>query len=128
MISFEAPTELATTIAELSSDLWSELLPSDHHYVVGVHLIDEDAMQQLNQSTRGVDAPTDVLSFPLFDNIADLPDHDAPLGDLFVCLPCVDEDHMGRRECLIHGTLHLLGFDHESDHTAWDTARHSLKE
>ena len=128
MISFEAPTELAATIASLPTDLWCELLPSEAQYVVSIHLIDEDEMQQLNRTNRGIDKPTDVLSFPLFENIAALPDHDAPLGDLFICLPCVDEEHMGQRECIIHGTLHLLGSDHETDQAAWTKARDTVKE
>jgi rRNA maturation RNase YbeY len=94
MISFEAPTELAGTIASLPANLWQELLPADNQYVVSIHLLTEDEMQQLNRTTRSIDKPTDVLSFPLFENIAALPEHDAPLGDLFICLPCVDEAHL----------------------------------
>jgi len=128
MISFEAPTELAGTIASLPANLWQELLPADNQYVVSIHLLTEDEMQQLNRTTRSIDKPTDVLSFPLFENIAALPEHDAPLGDLFICLPCVDEAHLGQRECVIHGTLHLLGFDHETEPEKWDDARRALKE
>ena len=80
-------------------------------------------MQQLNAHYRGRDYATNVLSFP-----ADLPEElEVPLlGDVVICAPVVrDEardqgktlaahwDHM-----LIHGVLHLLGYDHESDHEA----------
>lgn len=128
MISFEAPAELAATVASLPTDAWRVLVPAEHQYVVDVHLVDEPEMARLNQAARGLDRPTDVLSFPLYNGLDDLPDHDAPLGDLFICLAYVDESHLGLRECLIHGTLHLLGFDHETAEPAWDEARKQVKE
>lgn len=128
MITFEAPAELAVVSGTIPTDAWRVLLPADHHYVVDVHTVNEDEMRQLNQTTRGLDQPTDVLSFPLYSELSELPDHDAPLGDLFICPTFVDESHLGLRECLIHGTLHLLGFDHETDEPAWTSARAQVKE
>ena len=80
-------------------------------------------MRDLNARYRGKDRPTNVLSFP-----ADLPEAvELPLlGDIVICAPVVHDearqqgkspaahwDHM-----LIHGVLHLLGYDHESDREA----------
>ncbi|WP_439107964.1 rRNA maturation RNase YbeY [Congregibacter sp.] len=86
----------------------------------GLRIVDVPEMQQLNAQYRGKDRPTNVLSFP-----AELPEDVTLdlLGDIVICAPVVQEeaasqgkplaahwDHM-----LIHGVLHLLGFDHESD-------------
>jgi probable rRNA maturation factor len=63
----------------------------------------------LNREHRGRDAPTDVLSFPV--------DEAAPaagpreLGDVVVCADLADDVV----EATVHGTLHLCGFDHETD-------------
>jgi probable rRNA maturation factor len=89
----------------------------------GVLLVGPDAMQALNQEHRGIDDVTDVLAFPI-DGDVDLPD-DVPrlLGDVVICLPQAAEQaaaagHPPGRELTIlavHGTLHLLGYDHELD-------------
>lgn len=92
----------------------------EKHWEAALRIVDTSEMQQLNAQYRDQDRPTNVLSFP-----ADLP-ADVTLdllGDIVICAPVVQEeaaiqgkplaahwDHM-----LIHGMLHLLGFDHESD-------------
>lgn len=94
-----------------------------HTYVVDVRIVDADAIQKINAQYRAIDTPTDVLSFPLYEYSTQLPDHDAPLGDLVVCPAMLDTDHLPPSEVMIHGVLHLLGFDHETDQPAWDAAR-----
>jgi probable rRNA maturation factor len=95
---------------------------------LSVRVVDAAEMQQLNKEYRGNDKPTNVLSFPAGD-IAGLPeDAGAPLGDLVVCASVVKdeaelqgkslEDHWAHM--IVHGTLHLLGFDHEEDAAAAD--------
>lgn len=123
MISFEAPSALAPVIDTIQPRAFDRLAPIEPHYVITVLVVDPDEMKVLNASTRRVKEPTDVLSFPLYGSAADRPAHDAPLGDIFICPSYVDETKMGLRECLIHGTLHLLGFDHEADLATWDDAR-----
>ncbi len=71
--------------------------------------VDRDRIAELNRDYRGFDRPTDVLSFPID------PEAGGPgpreLGDVFVCREeCEDFD-----EAVVHGVLHLLGFDHETD-------------
>lgn len=83
----------------------------------------DEAVHALNKSHRGVDAPTDVLSFPadtLPQEIAE--DVGEYLGDLIIAYPYSREQ--ARREAfdlddmldllVIHGTLHLLGYDHDT--------------
>ena len=93
---------------------------------VSVRIVDAEEIQALNRDYRGKDRPTNVLSFPAGD-IAGLPDDEpAPLGDIVVCASVVQEeastqgktlgDHWAHM--LIHGALHLLGYDHQSDEEA----------
>lgn len=67
-------------------------------------------MRTLNYAHRGVDEATDVLAFPIDD---ETPAAGAPreMGDVFIC-----PDHATDVvEAAVHGTLHLCGFDHETD-------------
>jgi probable rRNA maturation factor len=76
---------------------------------VAVDFVDADRIRDLNREHRGKDAPTDVLSFPIDEE--DDPLGPRELGDVVIC-PEHTED---LREAVIHGTLHLVGMDHETD-------------
>jgi len=90
---------------------------------LSVRIVDQDESQQLNSQYRGKEKPTNVLSFP-----ADLPDElNLPLlGDLVVCAPVVAKEAQEQHKTLqahwahmiVHGTLHLLGFDHINNNEA----------
>lgn len=95
---------------------------------LSVRVVDATEMQQLNKAYRGKDNATNVLSFPAGD-IAGLPsDAAAPLGDLVICASVVraEAESQGKpladhwAHMIVHGTLHLLGFDHEEDDQAAD--------
>ncbi|MCI8590470.1 MAG: rRNA maturation RNase YbeY [Clostridiales bacterium] len=86
---------------------------------VSVTLTDNDGIHVLNQQYRGIDRPTDVLSFPLFDETdADY----VMLGDIVLSLEKAREQaeeygHSFEREAAflcVHSVLHLLGYDHET--------------
>ena len=90
---------------------------------VSVRIVSPAEMQQLNSEFREQDKSTNVLSFPA-GAIAGLPaDADIPLGDIVVCSAVVSEEALQQGKSLhdhwahmiIHGTLHLLGFDHTSN-------------
>jgi probable rRNA maturation factor len=71
--------------------------------------VGEDRIRRLNREHRGVDRPTDVLSFPV-----DGPEAVAgprELGDVVIC----PEHTSDLREAVVHGVLHLCGYDHETD-------------
>jgi len=85
----------------------------------------------LNRTWRGKDKPTNVLSFPSGEFEADRPrmplaGSEALLGDLAICAPVVarearEQDKQARAHwahMVIHGVLHLLGYDHENDRDA----------
>ena len=87
-----------------------------------VRVVDVSEMQQLNNDFRGQDSPTNVLSFPAAE-LDGLPDtEDLPLGDIVVCAAVVATEAARQGKTLrdhwahmiVHGSLHLLGFDHES--------------
>ena len=99
---------------------------------VDVLLTDDEGIHAINLSQRGVDAPTDVLSFPMFDlKPGDKPSEvdadpatgQVPLGDMVLNLNRVrsqgeEYGHGERREAAylaVHSILHLLGYDHLDD-------------
>jgi probable rRNA maturation factor len=87
---------------------------------VSLRLVDEAEMAELNSNYRGQNGATNVLSFP-----TDLPtDLQLPmLGDIVICAPVVrrEADEQGKplqahwAHMTVHGTLHLLGYDHIED-------------
>lgn len=97
-----------------------------------VTLTDNDGIRKINMEHRGIDMPTDVLSFPLIE-YSDGKPHIEPgdidpesgrafLGDIVISVDRALEQaqtygHSGEREfafLAVHGMLHLLGYDHES--------------
>lgn len=89
-----------------------------------IRLVDEAEGRELNNTWRHKDYATNVLSFP-----ADVPDEllDIPLlGDLVICVPVVEREAQEQAKTLdahwahlvIHGCLHLLGYDHIEDEEA----------
>lgn len=99
---------------------------------VAVVITGDEAVQALNREYRGVDAPTDVLSFAAQEDAAEEPDLALPadlaaeidrhLGDVIIAYPYAarQAERFGNsigaelRLLAIHGTLHLLGYDHAS--------------
>ncbi|MGR9052969.1 MAG: rRNA maturation RNase YbeY [Gammaproteobacteria bacterium] len=92
--------------------------PSDTEVVI--RIVDEAESALLNEQYRGKQGPTNILSFP-FEVPAGIPSN--LLGDLVVCAPVVEReartggktpsDHWAH--IVVHGILHLLGYDHIDD-------------
>ncbi len=76
---------------------------------LAVEFVTPERMRALNREHRGVDAPTDVLSFPVDE--AEPAVGPRELGDVLVCPEHADDE----REAVLHGALHLAGMDHETD-------------
>lgn len=93
---------------------------------LSITLSNEEYIHKVNKEFRGVDRPTDVLSFPMFDKgeipktKSGIPD---VLGDIIICIPIVEKqaieyEHSFKRELaymLVHGFYHLMGYDHMQD-------------
>lgn len=87
---------------------------------VSLYIVDEDEGRQINRDYRGKDYATNVLSFP-----ADIPEEvGVPLlGDLVICAPVIEREAKEQNKdinahwahMLVHGSLHLLGYDHLED-------------
>ena len=101
----------------------------DRPVEVSVTLVDNAQIHELNRESRGVDRPTDVLSFPMFDlQPGDKPEESwadpdtglVPLGDMVISLErcaaqAAEFGHPLQRELAylaVHSVLHLLGYDH----------------
>jgi len=120
-IACEAPhlpteSDVATWV-QAALDAAGYIPPADQPTEITVRIVDTDESRQLNHTYRGKDKPTNVLSFP-FEGPADIPL--ALLGDLVICAPVVARESQAQQKTeqahwahmVIHGTLHLLGFDH----------------
>ncbi len=93
---------------------------------VSLLLVDNQRIHALNLEYRGVDRPTDVLSFALQEEMEEEPEieeEDEMLGDIVISVERARDQaqeygHSFEREIVylaVHGTLHLLGFDHEEE-------------
>lgn len=92
-----------------------------------IRIVDNEESQQLNNDYRGKNQPTNVLSFP-FEAPLDLPAEAelSLLGDLVICLPQVIKEAAEQKKpvenhwahLVIHGMLHLQGYDHENEQEA----------
>jgi probable rRNA maturation factor len=80
---------------------------SDGH--LGVEIVGTGRMRTLNYAARGVDEATDVLAFPIDEQGEARGPRE--LGDVFIC----PEKATDVTEAVVHGTLHLCGYDHETD-------------
>ncbi|MCX8649028.1 rRNA maturation RNase YbeY [Gilliamella sp. B2776] len=90
---------------------------------ITIRIVDEQESQQLNHTYRHKDKPTNVLSFP-FESPIEI---DVPLlGDLIICKQVVEAEAKEQHKSLtshwahmiVHGCLHLLGYDHILDEEA----------
>ncbi len=92
---------------------------------LAIMLTNDDGIRTLNKSWRGIDKPTNVLSFPALQPVGPRDDDDAPrmLGDIAIAYETTraeaDAEHKPFENHLshlaVHGFLHLIGYDHEKD-------------
>ncbi|HYE81172.1 MAG TPA: rRNA maturation RNase YbeY [Clostridia bacterium] len=105
----------------------------EEEYEVSISFVDNEEMRSLNMEYRGIDKETDVLSFPMVDFVeeglleedenAEYIDEEIALGDIVISMEKALEQaeeygHSFERELaflLVHGMLHLLGYDHEDE-------------
>ena len=101
---------------------------TDHDIEIAVRVVAEDEIRTLNRDYRQQDKPTNVLSFPAA-MIEGLPqDQTLTLGDIVVCASIVRDEAAAQGKSiadhwahmLVHGTLHLLGYNHITELEAAD--------
>ncbi len=122
ILDLQVATE-ATAIpaeADLQRYLDAAVSPFQAEAEVTIRIVDEEESQQLNFDYRHKDKPTNVLSFPFQAP----PGIELPLlGDLVICVQVVAKEALEQNKTLeahwahmvVHGCLHLLGFDHIND-------------
>ncbi|MBD3842229.1 MAG: rRNA maturation RNase YbeY [Campylobacterales bacterium] len=118
---FENETDFEVDL-DLANTLCNEMAKSKEIELI---LTNNEKIHEINLTSRGIDKPTDVLSFPYVD----MPN--TPLGSIVISADFVDQkskeyDHSFQDEfnlLFIHGFLHLLGYDHEVDN-----GEHRIKE
>ncbi len=89
-----------------------------HQFEISLLLVSDSEIQEVNRLSRGKDKPTDVLSFPISENI---PGAYKNLGEILISMDTLKRQakeigHSQKEEfyrLLVHGILHLLGYDHE---------------
>lgn len=125
---FASSPTLESIVVETTRAALAKAGPS-YSVEISVRLVDDDEIRNLNRTYRDRDSATNVLSFALAGDDAELapaaPPEGAPklLGDIVVAYEtCASEaaeqkkslaDHL--RHMVVHGVLHLLGYDHQTD-------------
>ena len=120
-----ACADTANLPSEADFQRWLDaaVLPFQEEAEVTIRLVDEAESNQLNLTYRGKDKPTNVLSFPFEAP----PGLELPLlGDLVICRQVVEREAQEQGKPLmahwahmvVHGSLHLLGYDHIEDEEA----------
>jgi len=127
------PDVLGTCMAQSLSVVLKRLHPgcSQGNIELGILIVSDTGIRSLNLRHRGVDSATDVLSFPLLENSEkpDDPTWDADsepvsLGDIVLSAETIARQAEERgmsfieriSECLVHGILHVLGYNHDTDY------------
>ena len=90
---------------------------------VSIAIVDDETMKNLNRQFRHKNRTTDVLTFPADETYGDPNRRGRPLGDIVICIDqarrqAADEKHSLATEArylIVHGILHALGHDHETD-------------
>ena len=124
--------------AAIAESAFPDLARAVRPVELSVRLTSDEDVRALNAHWRGKDQPTNVLSFPLAERYEfDQADEEGPellLGDIVlargVCEREADEKHVSFEDhaahLLVHGTLHLLGYDHEDIRDALDMERREV--
>lgn len=128
LLDIQNPENYATLPAETELLQWAQAAwQGEGDAGVVVRVVAEAESQELNRDYRGKDYPTNVLSFPYDEPPIPLEEGETDyLGDLVICLPVMEREaaEQGKTQTqhwahlLIHGLLHLQGYDHISDDEA----------
>lgn len=120
----EGLLEAAREATEATRTRVAAYAPADMPWVVAVRLGGEDEGRTLNREFRHKDYATNVLSFPAEMPVEDdgYADEDYMIGDLYICIPVLVKESTEQgvpllnhfRHLVVHGLLHLAGYDHET--------------
>ena len=124
-IDIENVSSIDSIPDEQSIIKWTKLALEKKHKnaEICLRIVDIDEGQYLNKEWRNKDAATNVLSFPVGETIEHAPNL---LGDIVICAPIVEQEAKQQEKdsdahwahLIIHGILHLQGYDHMTDEEA----------
>ena len=117
--------EGAVDTSEVEKDLDALLAYLDEDGDFSIHFITDEEMRNLNNSYRGKDEPTDILSFAINDGdeFPSMEGEEREIGDIFISVESMKRNAESfsvsageeLRRLLVHGLLHLRGMDHSSN-------------
>ncbi|MFL2711028.1 MAG: rRNA maturation RNase YbeY [Candidatus Actinomarina sp.] len=111
----------------IAVDEFSKKFNISKNFYFTVHSINEDESKKINKKTFNKNFPTDVLSFPLYNNIDSINNLDKnmseDMGDMFICRNVIkknakiyNKDFSEELQYIvIHGLLHLIGYSHKKN-------------
>ena len=109
--------ELADKLRRIAESLQETISPVD------VIIVDDRYIQKINREFRGLDRPTDVISFSYLGDVEPNAADDSPVGEVYISHETLEREassqgldvrHLFLR-IGVHGLLHVLGYDHHSD-------------
>jgi probable rRNA maturation factor len=134
-----APLARKAAEAAVAESAYPDLAESERPVEISVTLTGDEQVRALNAKWRGKDKPTNVLSFPMADELdftrASIAERELLLGDIIlargVCAREAAEQNVSIEQhaahLLVHGTLHLLGYDHQDDAGAADMEEREVR-
>lgn len=115
--------DVVSRCKKAAKSVWEESLDSDQVYEVTIVLADDALVKELNHKFRQQNKSTNVLSFPCSDDDPVVPGDTRTLGDVVISFETTKKEapnnlpnHLSH--LVVHGCLHLLGYDHEDDQEA----------
>jgi len=100
----------------------------EQDFEIGIRVVNESESKRLNKQYRKINQSTNILSFfsSMDDNIRWSKTIPKPLGDLVICAPVIEREAIEQGKelfahwahMIVHGMLHLVGFDHAVEHEA----------
>jgi probable rRNA maturation factor len=125
--------------AAIAESAYPELTELERSVEISVTLTGDDQVRALNAKWRGKDKPTNVLSFPMADERdlarANVADSELLLGDIVLARGVCEAEAAEKgvpveqhaTHLMVHGTLHLLGYDHALDDDASDMEAREIR-
>lgn len=125
------PDDLDISTEAIDTIMWEleRSVPKEQKGTISIVCTSAEAIQKWNHTYRGKDSPTDILTFPYYENFAQCQE-DEIVWEILICLEHVKKKNIqsgtnvsewevnmknAYYEILIHGLVHMLGYDHETD-------------
>jgi probable rRNA maturation factor len=125
--------------AAIAESAFPQIATSDRPVEISVRLTGDELVRALNSKWRGKDKPTNVLSFPMLDDgdlrTANIAGPELLLGDIILARGVCEAEAADKgvsveqhaTHLLVHGTLHLLGYDHHDETEAADMEAREIR-